>query len=253
MNSVHGGEPADLTASLLSSPRPAAQQTPGQDPWKLAYDVAQLYEERSPEHAVDRIVQHCASAVNAAGASLALLDRRQTVEIVAATSHEIDAAANLAIDLSEGPALSVLSTGTDVIVDDAAADQRWPDWGHAIAERGYPSLICTPVGNSGNVTGALTIYQHDTTGFVPTSRRAIRLLARHAGAALAGAQQILHLTTAIESRTVIGAARGILMERYSIDGEQAFAVLCRYSQYYNVKLRQVAQHLIDTRRLPCDT
>ena len=45
---------------------------------------------------------------------------------------------------------------------------------------------------------------------------------------------------------------GILMERYSIDGDQAFNVLRRYSQDNNQKLRVVAQNLIESRRLPED-
>jgi AmiR/NasT family two-component response regulator len=43
---------------------------------------------------------------------------------------------------------------------------------------------------------------------------------------------------------------GILMERYHLDSDQAFAVLRRYSQTTNTKLRLVAQELIDTRTLP---
>jgi AmiR/NasT family two-component response regulator len=40
------------------------------------------------------------------------------------------------------------------------------------------------------------------------------------------------------------------MERFDIDSDQAFAVLRRYSQDHNIKLRDVAQRLIDTRKLP---
>ena len=41
----------------------------------------------------------------------------------------------------------------------------------------------------------------------------------------------------------------MLMERFNLDADQAFAVLRRYSQDNNVKLRDVAQRLIDTRQL----
>jgi AmiR/NasT family two-component response regulator len=40
------------------------------------------------------------------------------------------------------------------------------------------------------------------------------------------------------------------MERYSLDQERAFEVLRRYSQDTNVKLRDVAQLVVDTRRPP---
>ncbi len=43
---------------------------------------------------------------------------------------------------------------------------------------------------------------------------------------------------------------GILMERYNLDGDQAFAILRRYSQDTNTKLRAVALQLIETRKLP---
>jgi AmiR/NasT family two-component response regulator len=43
---------------------------------------------------------------------------------------------------------------------------------------------------------------------------------------------------------------GILMERYGVDGDRAFTILKRYSQDTNNKLRDVAQELIDTRKLP---
>ncbi len=39
------------------------------------------------------------------------------------------------------------------------------------------------------------------------------------------------------------------MERYTIDGDQAFRVLVRYSQNANRKLREVADELVRTRKL----
>ena len=58
------------------------------------------------------------------------------------------------------------------------------------------------------------------------------------------------LAQAVEARTLIGQAQGLLMERFAIDADQAFAVLRRYSQNNNVKLRIVADVLVTTRRLP---
>jgi hypothetical protein len=49
---------------------------------------------------------------------------------------------------------------------------------------------------------------------------------------------------------LIGQAQGILMERFGLSADQSFAVLRRYSQDNNVKLRNVAERIIETRRLP---
>jgi AmiR/NasT family two-component response regulator len=58
------------------------------------------------------------------------------------------------------------------------------------------------------------------------------------------------MAQAVDARKLIGQAMGILMERFGIDDDRAFAVLRRYSQHNNQKLRDVAQYLIDTRKLP---
>jgi hypothetical protein len=52
------------------------------------------------------------------------------------------------------------------------------------------------------------------------------------------------------TREVIGQAEGILMERERITSDQAFDVLRRASQYLNIKLRDVAQALVDTGESP---
>ena len=49
---------------------------------------------------------------------------------------------------------------------------------------------------------------------------------------------------------IIGQAQGILMERERITADQAFDLLRRSSQHLNVKLRDVAQELVDTGAVP---
>jgi AmiR/NasT family two-component response regulator len=52
------------------------------------------------------------------------------------------------------------------------------------------------------------------------------------------------------SRTIIGQAEGILMERLGIDADQAFAYLRRISQTENRKLIMICSEIVETRRLP---
>jgi AmiR/NasT family two-component response regulator len=57
------------------------------------------------------------------------------------------------------------------------------------------------------------------------------------------------LLTALDSREMIGQAKGILMERYKITGVEAFGLLVASSQAVNRKLRDVAEHLVTTGEL----
>ena len=72
----------------------------------------------------------------------------------------------------------------------------------------------------------------------------------HAAVALANARQTENLWVAIDARKLVGQAQGILMERFDLDADQAFAVLLRYSQHRNLKLRAVADLLVKHRQLP---
>lgn len=56
----------------------------------------------------------------------------------------------------------------------------------------------------------------------------------------------LALRAALRTREVIGEALGILMERERISADQAFDILRRASQHLNIKLRDIAQDLVDT-------
>lgn len=62
-------------------------------------------------------------------------------------------------------------------------------------------------------------------------------------ASVSASQEIRQLRAALEHRTVIGQAEGMLMQRYAIDADAAFAVLVRLSQAANVKLHTIAEHL----------
>lgn len=53
------------------------------------------------------------------------------------------------------------------------------------------------------------------------------------------------LNESIASRTVIGQAMGIVMERYGLDDDRAFSFLKRTSQDGNTKLVEVARHLVE--------
>jgi AmiR/NasT family two-component response regulator len=48
---------------------------------------------------------------------------------------------------------------------------------------------------------------------------------------------------------MIGQAKGILMERHKITGDQAFRLLAQVSQRSNTKLGEVARFLVETGEL----
>jgi hypothetical protein len=56
------------------------------------------------------------------------------------------------------------------------------------------------------------------------------------------------MRTAMQSRSVIEQAKGILMARHGYDADEAFKSLSKMSQDSNRKLRDIAQTILDGRR-----
>ena len=56
-------------------------------------------------------------------------------------------------------------------------------------------------------------------------------------------QELTDLRRKLESQVAIERAKGILMGHYRLDPDRAFAVLVRWSQNSNVKVRTIAEQL----------
>jgi GAF domain-containing protein len=111
-------------------------------------------------------------------------------------------------------------------------------------------VLDVPLATSGGTVGVLGLYSAAPDAFDDDDEAVAQILARHASVAVASARREESLGQAVDARKLVGQAMGILMERYNVDGDRAFAILKRYSQDTNTKLRDVAQQLIDTRKLP---
>jgi hypothetical protein len=70
-----------------------------------------------------------------------------------------------------------------------------------------------PAVRPGDSFGALNLYAADAGAFGPDSESSGILLASHAALAMAAVRTEAGLLTAMDSREVIGQAKGILMER----------------------------------------
>lgn len=153
--------------------------------------------------------------------------------------------------LKERPCFDALHMHEIVHSRDLANDKRWPRWGPLIAkEAGVASIVSYRLYTTEDTLGALNLYSKKLDAFDADDINNGQALAAHVGVALAASQHAEHLEMAISNRTVIGRAEGILMERFDIRPDQAFAVLRRVSQHRNVKLNCVAEDLVRTRETP---
>jgi transcriptional regulator with GAF, ATPase, and Fis domain len=153
---------------------------------------------------------------------------------------------------SEGPCLDAITYRLIFYANDLDHDLRWPNFAPQATKAGIRSVLALPL-SVDSQQGALNLYAGYSDAFGVVDRAKATILASLASVALSTAhihedqeRQAAALHTGLASREIIGEAMGILMERERISAEQAFNILGRASQHLHIKLREVAQNLIDT-------
>lgn len=183
------------------------------------------------------------------------LVRGDHIETPAATNERLRELDEAQYAMGQGPCRDAIRTDPTVVVDDLRTDPRWPSWGHAmVTELGILSSLSFRLFTRPDRTwGALNVYSVSPHAFSEDDVAHGQTIAAMAAVALARAINDEQLAAAMETRTVIGQAMGMVMERYGLDEDRAFSVLRRLSSQDNVKLRDLAAELVATRRLPSQT
>ncbi len=170
----------------------------------------------------------------------------RTVAATSPLARDLDAALQ---HPPAGPALAAIRDGRDVQV--ALPSDRWPQLSRRAIELGLQSIWSLPLTHSGSCHGALTVYAASPEPWSDPRSGATRVVAALAALEVANAEaaaDLAHgnatLREALETRTVIGQAQGILMARQKIGAEDAFDILRRASQRTNRKLRDIAAEMV---------
>lgn len=252
------GGPAAPTDSTSESSRLTVEMGPLAD--QFAELAEALFAADTVAAVLDRVV-HAAREITP-GCELASITMRRPdgefstpvyTDALAERIDQIQYAAN------EGPCLEATRTdglGVALCADLANDTHQWPVFSPGAAELGMGALLGVGMFPRGETPrmGALNLYSSRPHGLDTADRDIALLLASHASVALARSMDVhaaqleaTQLTEALQSRDVIGQAKGILMERRGIDAGAAFDVLRRASQDLNIKLAEIARTLVARR------
>jgi transcriptional regulator with GAF, ATPase, and Fis domain len=131
------------------------------------------------------------------------------------------------------------------------AQQRWPEFTSLARELGLRSYLAAGLGIAGRPLGALNLSSHEVDGFDQLDEEVISLFTAPAAAAIVvvsryseARELAAQLEQALQSRTVIDHAIGIIMAESRCDADQAFAALSRASNNRSMKLRDLAAEIV---------
>lgn len=220
--------------------------------------VAELFEILLPDRPLTDVLQRVTELATRtvggstfAGITMAQQGKLHTPVFTDERSPRVDQAQ---YDNDAGPCVDAFRSGQVFVIDDTAAESRWPEFcSAAVAER-IRSTLSVPLDVSGSrneILGALNLYSEQPGTFDPDAVAAMASFAHQAAVVVAnaraywGAKELAdQLQHAIESRAVIEQAKGILMAREGISSSRAFDILVRASQRENRKLREIAHDLV---------
>jgi GAF domain-containing protein len=226
----------------------------------IAADLSELHGalgEETLEAALDRVAAISLRTLRGCdGAGVSLVEREK-VTTASATDANVKAVDAEQYRTGEGPCLEAIRRGKPFIVESMADDRRWPRFGPRAAEKGILSSLSLPLQVHDRTLGALNLYSQSHRGFTAEDERTATLFAAQAAVALGNAHAFDRvravagqLEQGLKSSRVIGLAMGILVEREHCTQDEAFDMLRTISQNRNIKLRDVAQQLLDSTSRP---
>jgi GAF domain-containing protein len=183
--------------------------------------------------------------------SLTLFERDQGY--TAATSGPVALALDgRQYDDGDGPCLDAARYGETVRLTMDAPDLPYPGLRRAAQQKGVTHTLSIGLPTGDQVMGAMNIYNFTGRPLSEKSEQVARTFAVCMGIVLGNAEQhrqaatrAAHLEVALRTRAPIEQAKGILMRRHHCTSEEAFAMLTRLSQSTHVKIRDIAQNLVD--------
>ena len=200
-----------------------------------------------------RLTSECARLLDVASVGLLLADRRGTLHVLAASSHDAADLEAFQSQREQGPCYDCYQDGRPVLVADvSAATERWPGFVPVALQHGIRSVHTVPLRLRDQVLGALGLFGSSTGEL---NERDLRLAQALADVATISITQDRppedrnavneQLQTALDTRVMLEQAKGLLAQTGGLSMADAYASLVRYAGDQNLKLAHVARALVE--------
>jgi GAF domain-containing protein len=174
---------------------------------------------------------------------------------VAATDQRYTELDEAQYETGEGPCLTVLEPHEPIFLDAAGEDpdDRWEYFAQTAAHLGVESSLSMHIPlDTEQVAASLNFYSKAKRQLGADELQVASSFAQQLAAAMVGldayratAALATGMAEAMRSRAVIEQAKGMLIAQHGGTPDEAFERLRHLSQHSNIKLRDVAQRIVD--------
>ena len=226
----------------------SSEPAPGKPPVDIARTLSEVARSLQSQPDLQGTVEGIVTAIvetvpGAQDAGVSLREGRD-LRTVAATSELVRRLTDIEHQLQEGPCIQAELDRRVFRIHDMTQETRWPRFAAAATEVGIQSMLGYQLFVSSRSLGTLDLYSTKPDAFDDDAERVGELFAAHAAIAMIGSTEHADWKTALNSRDVIGMAKGILMLREHLTDEQAFDLMIATSQKANIKVVDLATWLV---------
>jgi transcriptional regulator with GAF, ATPase, and Fis domain len=205
------------------------------------------------------LTERCVDLLDASAAGLLLANGDGRLRVIAATSEATGTVELFEAQNDEGPCRDCFHSGKPVNVADLPSEAaRWPRFSPVAASAGFRAAHALPLRLRGQVLGALNLFRAEPSPLSRTDLATGQALADVATISLVESRALRdvqavaeQLEEALNSRTAVEQAKGVLAERQGIGMDEAFSRLRAFARGRQRRLTDVALEVV-AGTLPAD-
>lgn len=208
-----------------------------------------LLAEPDVQRTLDKMCALLVDTVEGCNHAVVTVVRNQHLASPAASDDVGLAVDAIQFEVDDGPCVEAIREHQTVVTDDLLTETRWPKFSRrAVEDTGIRSMMAFRLFVAGDTLGSLNLYSKQPGAFSEESLAVGTIFAAHASVALRAArtkEDLARLREVVETRELIGQARGILMGRRGISSDAAMELLWRGAERLRIELREHARRVID--------
>jgi GAF domain-containing protein len=213
--------------------------------------------QHSLQPSLQLVIDACVQVFDVTGSGIMLADEQSVLRYAVSSSGTSQHLEEAQFATGEGPCVDTFVHERPTAVADLATDDRYPTVAHQVLDKGVVAILGVPVRLSGITVGSLDVYLDEPHPWDDSEMDALHRYAEVVEAITTAAlsadqagELAQQLNYALDYRVPIERGVGYLMARDALDHAAAFNKLRRSARNSRRKIGEVADHLLQTGRLP---
>jgi transcriptional regulator with GAF, ATPase, and Fis domain len=217
----------------------------------FAQAASALVHDHDVTDTLSRLLRDCAEMLHADALGVMVQAQPGELELLSATSHRAAALEVFQIQHDEGPCLDTIRTGKRANAESAEAIvETWAEVGPAIVKAGFHAVHAFPMRLTGKVIGGLNVFHvaeeplDEEMTLVGQAFADVATLVVVQAASLTENQVVGRVHEALEGRTVVEQAKGVVAYTKNVDMAAAYDILVQMADVEGTDLTATARALM---------